>query len=245
MSSIRKPTPTDPDAESLLGSLAGILSVHVTREASGRIAEIHILASSRIHPKQVVRNVESALSAGLGIQIDRRIVSVAQVRTGAEEHRNGAGPQGVEGADHHLPTSEAATTPTDAPVTPPDRRLEFVRFEARRKDDRCSCQVVLRDVGSEGSDHVGRGTAGDSAGGRAEAAARAVLDAIRAARPELTIELDGASLSSARGRTFVIVAAHVILDRERVRLAGASPLTRSPEEAAILATLQATNRWSG
>jgi hypothetical protein len=52
-------------------------------------------------------------------------------------------------------------------------------------------------------------------------------------------------MASSRGRSFVIVAAHVLLDRENVRLAGAAPLTRSPEEAAILAALQATNRWSG
>jgi hypothetical protein len=245
MSLIRKPAPTHPDAESLLGSLAGILSVHITREAGGRIAEIHILASSSIHPKQVVRNVESALSAGMGIQIDRRIVSVAQVRTAADENGNGAVAHGAEHPEQSPRLDEAATATADPEHRPPARRLEFVRFEARRQDDRCACDVVLRDGGADGAEHLGRGTAGDSAGGRAEAAARAVLDAIGAARPDLTIELDGANLSSARGRTFVIVAAHVLLDRELVRLAGASPLTRSPEEAAILATLQATNRWSG
>jgi hypothetical protein len=34
------------------------------------------------------------------------------------------------------------------------------------------------------------------------------------------------------------------LERESVQLSGAASLLRSPEEAAILATLQATNRWS-
>jgi hypothetical protein len=72
-----------------------------------------------------------------------------------------------------------------------------------------------------------------------------VLDGICQARPDLRLELDGASLTSSRGRTFVIAAAQLIRGRDVVRLAGAAPLTRSPEEAAILATLQATNRWSG
>jgi len=97
----------------------------------------------------------------------------------------------------------------------------------------------------EGGEIPGHGSSTNTAVGRAEAAARAVLDGIRQARPELRLELEGATLSSARGRTFVIVAAHLLRDRDTVRLAGAAHMTRSPEEAAILAALQATNRWSG
>lgn len=244
MSATRNPVPSQTDPEALLASLAGVLSAHVIRESAGRIAEIHILATAALHPKQVVRNVESALSAGLGIQIDRRIVSVAQVRS-PEAVADGNGD--LAHGEARSPTPGAAPSPPEPESTAPpaSRRLEFVRFRARRLDDRCTCEVVLRDVGGDGKEVVGHGSASDSAAGRAEAAARAVLDGIQAARPELRLELDGAGLSSSRGRTFVIVAAHVLLEREPVRVAGAAAMTRSPEEAAILAALQATNRWSG
>lgn len=235
--------PPTGNAEQLLGSLAGVVSAHIVREADGQIVEIHILATPDLHPKQVVRNVESALSAGLGIAIDRRIVSVAQIRTQKGD--------GVEG-DPPAPESEVV------PVAPTDDdpgaeevtvqaavsadRLAFVRFESRRDVEQCTCDVTLRDARDE---YTGVGSGPDTAAGRAGAAADAVLAALREARPELRFGLDGVSISSARGRTFVIVSARVMFERESVPLSGAAIVHRSPEEAAILATLQATNRWSG
>lgn len=252
MSSAHKHVPHNGKAEKLLGSLAGVVSAHVVREPSGDIVEIHILATADLHPKQVVRNVESALSAGLGISIDRRIVSVAQVRNGMESYRNGgaggapagegsgdasAGPAGTDReAQSGEPAVEAPDLPGGGGV-----RLEYVRCASRRDAENCTCEVVLRDTAGE---YIGTGTGPDTASGRAEASARAVLDAIQLARPELRLQLDGAVISASRGRGFVIVSAHALLHRMSVPLAGAAALTRSPEEAAILAALQATNRWS-
>jgi hypothetical protein len=239
------------DAEALLASLEGVLSAHVVAGTDGQIVEVHILAVNGLHPKQVVRNVESALSAGLGITIDRRLVSVAQVRTpGAGPSPNGHGPTGPAetSAAGARPGPGRETDPETDPESIPGQaapeagRLEFVRYEARREGDVCTCEVLLRGRSGE---FVGSGTGGATAGGRATAAARAVMDAIARARPELRLELDGATLSSSRGRTFVIVSAHLLFERDTLRLAGAAALTRSPEEAAILAALQATNRWSG
>lgn len=244
MAPTENPDPPFTDVAELLASLAGVLSAHVVTEPGGRIAEIHILSAPDLHPKQVVRNVESALSAGLGMPIDRRIVSVAQVKTADHsisrngQTTDGRGAAGSAAADTGVETTETASKEPD----PTSQRLEFIRYRANRQGDNCTCEVVLRGASGE---VPGTGTASNTAGGRAEAAARAVLDGIRTARPELRLELDGATLSSARGRTFVIVAAHLLRDRDTVRLAGAARMTRSPEEAAILAALQATNRWSG
>lgn len=244
------PLPLHSDAEALLASLRGVLSAHVVASPDGQISEVHILAVADLHPKQVVRNVESALSAGLGIAIDRRVVSVAQVRTpDLGPSTNGHAPvvtlpgsdDGEPGPDHGEPGPSGAELPEAEAGDGTAGRLEFVRYESRRDDDRCTCDVLLRGRG----EYLGSGAGSDTAGGRATAAARAVLDAIGRARPELRLELDGATLSSSRGRTFVIVSAHILLDRDTVRLAGAAALTRSPEEAAILAALQATNRWTG
>ena len=261
MSSAHESLPEN-DAERLLSSLAGIISAHVVTDSLGRPTEIHILSAAEFHPKQVVRNVESALSAGLGITIDRRIVSVAQVRAAAtnghppaDDDADSAPAQATariaegadRGPDRPADRNGAARTAPDrpAPRLEPRQepaRLEYVRFAARRDAERCACDVILRD-----GDHevTGTGAGPDTAAGRAEAAARAVLDAITKARKDVRLVLDGAVISASRGRSFVIVSAHALLDRTNVALAGAAPMARSPEEAAILAALQATNRWSG
>jgi len=42
------------------------------------VSEIHVLTTSDQQAKQVVRNIESALMAQLGLKIDHRKISVAQ-----------------------------------------------------------------------------------------------------------------------------------------------------------------------
>lgn len=251
----------EEDAEKLLGSLAGIVSAHIVTDAAGRMVEIHILSTPDLHPKQVVRNVESALSAGLGVQVDRRIVSVAQIRTEGANGRRSA-PKSEDAltgtpswvrpdadaapAEPEPAGDEPAETPTESVAENVARaatdRLEYVRYEARRSGDLCACEVVLR---SGAGEVIGIGEGPDTAEGRAEAAARAVFDGIGRARPELRLKLEAAVISNSRGRSFVIVSAHSLLDRTTVPLAGAAALHRSPEEAGILAALQASNRWSG
>jgi hypothetical protein len=227
------------EAEKLLGALAGIVSAHVVTDATGRLVEIHVLATPELHPKQIVRNVESALTAGLGMEVDRRIVSVAQIRTSTT---NGSADAADPDAGLVLAgDSEEEETRPYADVDDPER-VEFVRYESRRGGEgRCECDVILR-YGIREVTGIGSGS--DTPDGRAEAAARAVFDALAVARPDVELELDGAVITSARGRSFVIVSAHTLLDRRNIPLAGAALLTRSPEEAAILAALQASNRWS-
>ncbi|MEE8267728.1 MAG: hypothetical protein V3R97_02340, partial [Gemmatimonadales bacterium] len=65
-------------AENLLTSLEGVLSARVVTTPLGEVSEVHILAQAGLSPKQVVRNVESALLAQLGLKVDHRKISVAQ-----------------------------------------------------------------------------------------------------------------------------------------------------------------------
>ncbi|HSH45669.1 MAG TPA: hypothetical protein VK966_07420 [Longimicrobiales bacterium] len=228
-------------AEELLSSLAGVVSAHVVTQDDDPV-EIHILSSAELHPKQVVRNVESALSAGLGMKIDRRIVSVAQVKTPGAAPVNGSGPGTTTEGDRPNGQPDHASTGNGRSALPGGARLEYVRFESRRNAETCECRVVLRESARE---FIGSAEGPDTTAGRAEAAARGVLNAIGEARPGIRMDLQGATVSASRGRTYVIVSAIALLDRQTVSLAGAAPLARSPEEAGILATLQATNRWSG
>ena len=69
-------------AENLLQSLESVLSARVVVSPVGEITEVHVLANSGTGPKQVVRNVESALLAHLGIKVDHRKISVPSTTSG-------------------------------------------------------------------------------------------------------------------------------------------------------------------
>lgn len=70
------------DIEALLVCLPGVQKSRVVVSDWGAIEEIHILTGLGRNPKQIVRDVQSALKAQWDITVDRRKVSVAQVRTG-------------------------------------------------------------------------------------------------------------------------------------------------------------------
>ncbi|MBP8614132.1 MAG: hypothetical protein KBI40_04670 [Firmicutes bacterium] len=69
------------DIEALLACLPGVQKARVVVDDWGAIKEIHILTGLDRSPKQIVRDVESALKAQWNINVDRRKVSVAQVKT--------------------------------------------------------------------------------------------------------------------------------------------------------------------
>ncbi len=217
----------ESQVERLLASLAGVVSVRAVAGADGRLEEIHVLSTAELHPKQVVRNVESALYAGLRLEVDRRIVSVAQVR---EADYAGSG---ADVADETGAAAAAAEV---------QERLVLARYDTRSHGvQEMHCRVVLR-RGEQEFSGAGEGT--NTTQGRAEAAARALFAALAASRGRDDLALEGATLLETLGRTFVLVSAHALAGRQTVPLTGAAALGRSPEEAAILASLQATNRWA-
>jgi hypothetical protein len=212
--------------ERLLSSLAGVVSVRAIAGADGRLEEIHVLSTPELHPKQVVRNVESALSAGLGLEVDRRIVSVAQVREAALG----------ESLQAEAPAPAASGEPE------PRERLVLVRYDTRTQGaHEAQCRVVLRQGEAE---YTGSGEGANTPQGRAGAAARALFAALSASRGREDLALEDATLVDTLGRTFVLVAAHGLAGRQSVPLTGVAAVARSAEEAAILASLQATNRWA-
>ena len=78
------PPPQAPDpwgvkrAENLIASLTGVLSARVVVTPLGEVSEIHVLTTSDQQAKQVVRNIESALMAQLGLKIDHRKIKIGR-----------------------------------------------------------------------------------------------------------------------------------------------------------------------
>ncbi|HET9982430.1 MAG TPA: hypothetical protein VFQ38_02535, partial [Longimicrobiales bacterium] len=71
-------------AESLVRSLAGVAGASVEADAGGAVRAVRVLAEDGAHPREVARNVQSALFAALRITVDPARITVAP--------RDGKGP---------------------------------------------------------------------------------------------------------------------------------------------------------
>jgi hypothetical protein len=198
------------------------------------VDEVHLLTTTEVKPKQTVRNVESALLARLDLHVDHRKVSVAQTH-----ERPVVAPVGeAERAIRIVP-----------PAKPHESRLLFYSHQSEIER---SNQVKHRvEIQWQNKHYIGTATAADVARAKLEAVAEATLKAVEAALAENlgeskrapTLALDGVKIVEAFDRKFVLVAVHAIAGRDVSRLAGTHVADESTDRAAILATLQATDRW--
>ena len=83
----------------------------------------------------------------------------------------------------------------------------------------------------------------DTTRNRVEAAARAATACLDTLLPDNSIALEGAQIIDAFDRKFVLVAVHGLGGREAQLLTGTCEIRESPERSAVLAVLDATNRW--
>ena len=67
------------DIEKLIAKLPDIISCRVVVDSEDTIQEIHILAGNSRNVKQLVRDIQSAINAEFKIDIDYKVISVAQV----------------------------------------------------------------------------------------------------------------------------------------------------------------------
>ena len=227
-------------AEELLATLPGVVAARIVAADNGAVNEIHLLTTNEVNPKQTVRNVESALIAHLGMKVDHRKISVA---TTVEPPKT---PEARE-------QSEAAAT--EAMEAALRRRLYFEDLEIRRSRTRgVTCRVTLR---KGNQSYIGECEGAESERSRAEIAARAAIVAMGQAHAEEgkgegagesvahALSLEGCRLIDAFEREFAFVGIMARQGRELAVLTGSCEVKESPETAAVLAVLDATNRWLG
>jgi hypothetical protein len=220
-----------------------VISARIIAGDSGAIDQIHVLTTSELTPKQMVRNIESALIAHLAMRIDHRKISVATT--------NETKPKLLE------PEVKASPAPSPPPQSrdereqsgnptprtgPFARRLYFEDVEVRGSRSKgLSCRVTLR-KGNASFIGEALGIEGDRS--RVELAARATLLAIADAdNREGQLGVQGVKVFDAFERTFVFVAVSVRSGRENKVLTGSVEMRESAESAGVLAVLDATNRW--
>ena len=207
--------------ENLITALTGVLSARVVVTPLGEVSEVHVLTRSDIQPKQVVRNIESALMAQLGFKVDHRKISVAQT----------ADVRPIEALHNEAITERAK------------RRVVVFRGMEVRPADRPQ-RVLVRVKLAFGEREASAEELGtDTLRNRVEAAARAAASCLDELIPDNSIALEGASMLDAFDRKFVLVAVHGLGGREAQLLVGTCEIRESAERSAVLAVLDATNRW--
>jgi hypothetical protein len=237
--------------ENLLGSLTGVMSVRLVAKPGSDIKEIHLLTTEEVTPKQTVRNVESALMAHFNLQIDHRKISVARTSVAppsepavrpapAPASLNGPAPVAVES-----PSQDRKSLLRPFPTTQEPRIL----FLGHQVETQRSQQVrMVVSVEWQGERYHGEAGGTGVNRGRFEALANATLDAAHSAAiangaDDFTLTLDGVKIINAFDRDYVIVSVHAMSGRTTTPLAGAAVVEESSDQAVIMATLQATDRW--
>jgi hypothetical protein len=224
------------EAEALLRTLPAIASARLMRDADGTVRDVHVLATTDLSPKQIVRNVESALLARFGVRLDHRAISVAQSATAR-----------VAEAAKAAPRPAPMTTPSGgvqviAAAPAPGRGIYFEDVEVRRsRSAGLACTVTLR-AGAE--KHIGEASGVETARARGELAATA---AVRALTPLLsdgvTLAFESCAVVPAADREFAFVVVSGRSGRETTILSGSCEVRDGVETAAALAVLDATERW--
>ena len=221
------------DAESLLRTLPGVISAKVVRQETGAIKEIHLLSTTEFAPKQVVRNVESAMLARFGARVDHRAVSVARSIENVK-------PIAVLPNAPVAPVASAAAK--HAPTAAAGRGVYFDDVEVRRSRSKgLSCTVTLRAASER---YVGHASGAESSRARGELAATATVLALGALLAEnVTLAFESCITVDATDRAFAFVVVSGRAGRETTYLSGSCEVKDSLETAAVLAVLDATARW--
>lgn len=209
-------------AENLLTSLEGVLSARVVTTPLGEVSEVHVLAQAGLPPKQLVRNVESALLAHLGLRVDHRKISIAQT---AEVKP--------------LETLERGAVREQSLMR--SVLFESVQVVPGRRPGRSVVQVTLSCLGAQ---ETAEEEGPDSGRGRVDAAARAAVAVLDRWVSRGSLVLEAVKPIEVNERAIVLATVQAVNGRESLVLTGTAESRGNPERAAVLAVLAATNRWT-
>ncbi len=225
-------------AEATIRRLREVEGVSVSADGQ-EIREIHVLTSSPRPPKNLVRDIQTVLKAGLGLTIDHRVVSIARAQApGAPAAA--AAPPAVEPA----PAAAPAPLPIDDDV--PAATADRIRFESVNlfvSGPRTQAQVELR--------WRGMPRMGNSSGwGSRDDAHRLVAQATAGAVQEFLFEpvalnVVGAEIVAVGRVRVALVSMALLAHRQEKVLTGSCAIEHDTEQAVVLATLDALNRVVG
>ena len=223
--------------EGVIRRLRDVEGVSVKTEGD-QIREIHVLTSSERPPKNIVRDVQTVIQAGLGLGIDHRVVSVALAQ-------KGAGGVAVETLppERSVPEPAPFDTPAEPAEAPSHDRIQFEGVNLFVSGPRTQAQVELR---WKGLPRIGS-AAGWSARDESH---RLVAQAAAAAVQEFLADPVALNVQGVEFETFgrvqvAVVAVSFVAHRQEKMLTGSCAVAHDTPQAVVLATLDALNRVVG
>lgn len=202
------------DIEGTLSRLRGIVSARVVVDERGEIVEIHVLADQARHPKQIGRDIESALFSEFGIRVDHRKISIAQTR------------------DMEEPATEARLKFLGIDYSI-DRASARARVSVGRGEETYIGTATTTGGNVNQEQLVARA---------ALEAILEYLRATSLRNDEVAMELRDFSRSESNGRVFFAVTVRVHSEKGELDLIGSAIVRDDPWRAAACATLDAINR---
>jgi len=220
--------------------LKDVKSASIVPDDKGSIMEAHIVAAMGRSPKQIARDVESMLVAKLGIPIDHRKISVAQIE---EDEEIEAKARAQRKAPEPVAAEEERETPhlRGGYLDPEDYRVEFVGVSVAQSKMRAEARVELR-VGE--LDSVAGAVGADSKESVMRLIAVATLEAVgQFFEDECVLAVEAIEQCSVGGRPVIVASVCHLSNGEEKTLVGACPANGDVPRAAALATLDAVNRF--
>jgi hypothetical protein len=217
----RPATPPEPESElrgleDELCRLTGVLAVRVVGDRSGRPVEVHVLSDRTKAPKQTVRDIRSVAHTVFGIELDHRIVSVAQLDTNESD------------------------TPVGIVIPGGDSRVRVGGVHADTDGLRTEVRVTLLDGDRE---YVGYAEGSVAAIARPPLVASATLDALRQVEPAAdAVHLATAEISRIGSNRVAVVTVVYVEPPMELFVSGSAIVRRERDEAVARALLDATNR---
>ncbi|HEY3722990.1 MAG TPA: hypothetical protein VGN59_06455 [Acidimicrobiia bacterium] len=207
------------ELERELCRLPEISAARVVTDEGGRPTEVHILADTAKHAKQVVRDVQSVALASFGIELDRRIVSVVQL--GSPSNGNGQ--------------------PEAAPAADLGFRPVLVNTTAEVSGLRSLVRVTL---GRGDNEAVGFAEGSIASTARHRLVATATVDALRQLETAAErIDVDSAQIVRVGAHDVAIVTVVFVLPPGEQLVSGSAIVRQHAEaDTVVRAVLDATNR---
>jgi hypothetical protein len=229
---------TKEAAEAVLRELPSVIGALVREDVHGNPREIHLLVRAGPNPRHLAYDVRDLLEERLGIPVDQRVISIAQLAPGREPGPLVAAPEPAA-APTAPPPSESV--PASEPAA--DVRLRFGGIAVESLGNRVRIHVSLEHGDVE---HLGEATGLDTLQARIRTAASATLKAVDAVCVgRARFEVEHVSHLHAFERDYVLVtilASSPFLGRKPLQLVAAQAVEIDAESAASLAALKAINR---
>jgi hypothetical protein len=236
-------------AEAMLRELPSVIGACVREDVNGHPREVHLLVRAGPNPRHLAYDVRDLLEERLGVPVDQRVISIAQLAEGRRPGPAVSSAAGLAPAPEHEPAvAPAGPDPVPAAVPPadetvPEPRALFAGISTEAMDNHVRVCVTLE---LDGGTRVGEAVGVDTGPARLRAVAGATLKAVDATCVGRSrFEVEHIATVHAFGREYVLVsvlASSPYLGRRPIPLVGAHPVEMDAESATALATLKAVNR---